>query len=272
MTPRRILLTFGSLCLLGVGPVLGQDTPATVASAAPATVPPKRMLYYDAQGRQVATAEKAEHREEMVYRDSIGGNLRIYYPSGSLRRLVPYLHFGRGVKYGMETSFYETGEVKSRCPYQVEQMGPSEQFYRNGQLRFRQAFGVGPDGKTLLGQAFLADGKPAPEGRRASEKMPSLKGTGSSGSDNNAIVEAVMRQVRYPMEALRAQVTGQVFVSFVVDDAGFVRDAQIQLSPSPLLNAAALKAVAALGRFTPGEIDGDTVDVSFTVPITFSIQ
>jgi len=275
---RLVLIISILLGLLAAGSVLGQDAPAIRTGAVPGAVPvsselpPKSVFYYDAQGRPVATAEKAEHREEMVYRDSIGGNLRIYYPSGNLRRLVSYLHFGRGLKYGTETSFYETGEVKSRCPYKVEQTGPYEQFFRNGQLRFRQSFGVAPDGHALPGAAFASDGKPVPEGRRATEKMPALRGAGRLGSDNSAIVEAVMRQLRYPAEALRAQVTGRVFVSFMVDDTGFVRDAHILRSPSPLLNAAALKAVASLARFTPGEVDGDTADVFYTIPITFSIQ
>ena len=271
MTSRHILLLFGSVCLWGAGPVLGQGMPAPVATTT-AIVPPKRVLYYDAQGRQVAAADKAEHREELVYRDSIGGNLRIYYPSGSLRRLVPYLHFGRGIKYGMETSFYESGEVKSRCPYKVEQAGPSEQFYRNGQLRFRQVMGVGTDGKALPVQAFRPDGTPATDQDAHTEKMPLLKGSNGKESNNAAIVVAVQMRTIYPVAALRVQASGQVLVSFMVDDAGFVRDTHIVSSPGPYFNATVLQAVAGLGRFTPGEVDGDTVDVSYLIPITFSIR
>ena len=58
----------------------------------------------------------------------------------------------------------------------------------------------------------------------------------------------------------------------MVDDAGFIRDTHIVSSPGPYFNATVLQAVARLGRFTPGEVDGDTVDVSYLIPITFSIR
>ena len=98
--------------------------------------------------------------------------------------------------------------------------------------------------------------------------MPLLNGVGG----NAALVAAVQRRTTYPRQALQQQLSGQVLVSFLVDDAGFIRDAQIELTPSPVFNATVLQAVAALGRLTPGEADGETVDVFYTLPITFMIR
>ena len=55
------------------------------------------------------------------------------------------------------------------------------------------------------------------------------------------------------MEALRAQKTGKVFVSFMVDEVGFVRNIRIVKTPSLLFNQAVVAAVASLGRLNPGE-------------------
>ncbi|MBU6121805.1 energy transducer TonB [Hymenobacter siberiensis] len=257
--------------LLGAGLALGQTSPTSATGptreSALGAIPPKRVSYIGAKGQKVASAEKADHREELVYRDSIGGNLRVYYPSGNLRRVVPYLHFGRGVKYGVETSFYETGEVKSRCEYRVLPVGAYEQFYRDGKIRSRIYLAGDSTGKAVNSEGYLPDGTPATESTAVPEKMPTYRGGGS-----DAIVAAIQQGVRYPAAALRAQVQGRVFVNFMVDDAGFIRNSQIVTSPSPLLNATVLQSVASLGRLTPGEISGDTVDVFFTVPITFSIQ
>ena len=102
-------------------------------ATATAALSPTRMLYFDAKGRQVATGDGADHREEMLYRYSVGGNVRIYYPSGKLRRLVPYAHFRYGIKYGAETGFFEIGEIKSRCEFNPDgSVGYYAQFYRNG--------------------------------------------------------------------------------------------------------------------------------------------
>jgi periplasmic protein TonB len=248
---------------LGVASAAGQAAAVVPVAAAPAT----RLRYFNAAGKEVAKAAEADHREDQIFRDSVGGTVRIYYPSGKLRRIEPYLHFDYGIKYGAVTSFYETGEVKSRCQYNREgPVGYYVQYYRTGQVRFRnpQGLDLPLDAKS---EAFGPDDQPYPEGHvDPKDKMPTLKG----GEQN--IVAAVQRAVRYPIAALRAQAMGQVFVSFMVDDAGFVRNVQIVSSPSPLLNPAVLTAVASLGRFVPGAHGGDPVDVFFTLPITFSIQ
>ena len=142
-------------------------------ATATAALPSTRILHFDAKGQQVATGEVADHREEMLYRDSVGGYIRIDYPSGKLRRLVPYAHFLYGIKYGAETSFYETGEIKSRCEFNLD--GPSgyyTQFYRNGKLHSRILLGNDLL-KNTKGEAFGPDGQPQ-EFSPLVEKMPTL--------------------------------------------------------------------------------------------------
>lgn len=255
------LLAGVALGLFGVGPAVGQDVPAAPA----VTVP--QIQYVNAEGKFVANAENADHREEQVYRDSVGGTIRIYYPSGKLRRMVPYINFKKGLRYGAETSFYETGEVKSRCVHSLRgPVGYYTNYYRSGQVRSRLPVGIDLplDAK---GEAFGPDGQPfTAEQAVSTDKMPTLK------NGDQHLVVAVQKALRYPAAALRAQAVGQVLVSFMVDDQGFVRDAQIVSSPSPLLSPAVLEAVAALGRLSPGQQAGETVDVFCMLPITFSIH
>jgi protein TonB len=240
--------------------------PANTPSDTPLALPATKTFYFNRKGQQIAPTDSVDHREELVYRDSIGGNVRIYYPSGKLRRIISYLHFGRGIKYGAESSFYETGELKSHCEYNLQGLvGAYEQFYRSGQVRMRTSLTGGLLGKGQ-GELYGPDGKPAEE-NPAQDKLPSLGAGGSA-----AIVAAVQRGVRYPVEALRARATGQVLVTFMVDDAGFVRNVQILKSASPLFNMTVLQAVAALGRLTPGQMGGEPIDVFFTVPVTFAIR
>ena len=258
-------LPCAAISLLLAQPAASQSAPPV--AVATAAKPASRILYFDAKGKIMASAEGADHREEMVYRDSVGGTVRIYYPSGKLRRVVPYAHFAYGVKYGAETGFYETGEIKSRCEFNLDgPVGYHQQFYRNGKLRSRIPVGEDlPNGTKA--EAFGADGQPQ-EFSHEVEKMPMLQGrTGSA-----AILAVVQQGVRYPAEALRAQLSGRVFVAFMVDDAGFVRNVRIISTPSPVFNQTVLASVASLGRLTPGEQAGDTVDVFYTIPITFDIR
>ncbi|UOQ95973.1 TonB family protein [Hymenobacter sp. 5317J-9] len=262
------LLALATCFFALVCPAVAQQSPVD-AVAKTATVPATKTLYFDAQGRQIASAEGADHREDVIYRDSVGGTVRVYYPSGKLRRVVPYVHFAYGIKYGSETSFYETGELKSRCDYKGEgPVGYYQQYYRSGNVRYRTPLGKDLP-KDAKGGAFGPDGQALTDAYSKEHlKMPTMRGGGGSA----AIVQAVQLAVRYPVEALRSQITGKVFVGFMVDDCGFVRDVRIVKSPSPVFNATVMAAVASLGRLTPGEYDGETADLFFTVPITFTIR
>lgn len=251
------------LCTLATGTAVAQASP-TPTETAPA-VPASRVSYYNAQGRPVARADSADHREEMVFQGPAGGQLRIYYPSGRLRREVAYLDFSQRTKQGPETSYYETGEVKSRCRYLNDV--PVEayvQYYRNGNVRCRMNVKSGFFGNS--GAAFAPDGKPLKYDLQTQVK-PTLNGGG-----DQAIMAAVNSHVSYPPEALLQQKTGRVFATFLVDDAGFVRNARILKSSSPLFNAVVLDAVWALGRFEPGKMSGEPVDIFFTIPVSFKLQ
>ncbi|MGI4874573.1 MAG: TonB family protein [Janthinobacterium lividum] len=258
-----IVLATLSIVLLRAHP--GHSQLSSIAASSP-QLPATRTLYFDAKGRLLPSADSADHREQVVYRDSIGGTVRVYYPSGKLRRVVPYLHFARGIKYGAECGFYETGELKSRYEYGPNgPVGPVVQYYRSGQVRLRTspADEAHPQG---LSEAFSPEGQPLVL-TLDQQQMPTLNGGGPA-----AIVEAIQRRVRYPVEALRAHAMGKVFVTFLVDDAGFIRNVRIVKTASPLFNMTVLQAVASLGRLTPGAMAGEPIDVAFTMPVTFAMQ
>ena len=240
-----------------------QSLAASVATGS--VVPVTQIHYYNAKGRLAVSADSAEHREEMIFRDQLGGQLRVYYPSGQLRREAVYLDFGRRIKQGNETSYYETGEVKSRCRYENDV--PVEayvQYYRNGNVRCRMNVKNGFFGNT--GAAFTPDGKPMKY-----DLLNQMKPTLNGGGDL-VIAMAVQRNVSYPPEALLLQKSGRVFATFLVDDAGFVRNVRILKTPSPLFSATVLNAVWALSRFEPGKISGEPIDVFFTIPVSFKLQ
>jgi periplasmic protein TonB len=264
-TLMRLFTQVASVCLLAaVAHPAGAQAPAQDPGATGA-LPASRISYYNNQGRSVASTDSAEHREEMVFQSPAGGQLRIYYPSGKLRREVAYLDFSQRIKQGTETSYYETGEVKSRCRYQNDvPVEPYLQYYRTGQVRCRMNVKSGFFGSS--GAAFTPDGKSLKYDLQTQQK-PTLNGGG-----DQVIVAAVSSRVSYPPEALQLQKTGRVFATFLVDDAGFVRNARILKSPSPLFNATVLNAVGSLGRFEPGKMSGEPVDVLFTVPVSFKLQ
>ena len=78
--------------------------------------------------------------------------------------------------------------------------------------------------------------------------------------------------VRYPVQAQEKGIQGKVFVSFVVDKKGSVKDVKIARGADPLLDAEALRVVNSFPHWIPGKEKGKKVAVQYTVPINFRLQ
>ncbi|MCD6566138.1 MAG: M56 family metallopeptidase [Bacteroidales bacterium] len=82
----------------------------------------------------------------------------------------------------------------------------------------------------------------------------------------------VMYNLSYPEEAAKKGINGKVFVQFVVDKNGDVKNVEIEKGADPLLNAEAIRVVKSSPRWIPGKQRGQVVNVAFTFPIMFVLQ
>ncbi len=98
------------------------------------------------------------------------------------------------------------------------------------------------------------------------EQMPEYPG------GNGAILQSLAQNVKYPKEALRYRIQGKVYVKFVVDETGHVVDPVVLRGIGSGCDAAAVRAVQGLARFTPGRQNGVPVKVYYNVPIAFTIR
>jgi TonB family protein len=122
-------------------------------------------------------------------------------------------------------------------------------------------------GKEISAECYSETGTPVPCAEyQYVEKMPVYPG------GQQALLQYVVSTTRYPREALKKNQQGRVFVTFVVDETGYVRYARIKKGVSPELDAEALRVMNGLARFEPAQQNGETVPVHFTVPVTFAIK
>jgi len=98
------------------------------------------------------------------------------------------------------------------------------------------------------------------------EEMPEFPG------GELALRKAIAWAIKYPAEAQRDGVQGKVYVNFVVDSAGKVRNARVVRGVAPSLDQEAIRVVSSLPDWTPGKQRGEAVAVSYTVPISFVLQ
>lgn len=98
------------------------------------------------------------------------------------------------------------------------------------------------------------------------EQMPVFPG----GQD--ALLAAIQKGATYPALALRNQIEGKVFISFVVGPDGAVTDVKVQKGIGGGCDESAVASVKKLPKFSPGKQNGRAVSVSYTVPVTFAIK
>jgi periplasmic protein TonB len=86
-----------------------------------------------------------------------------------------------------------------------------------------------------------------------------------------ACAEFIDQHVVYPEAAKEEGLQGRVLVSFVVYCDGSVRDVTVIKSVSPELDQEALRIFSLMPPWTPGTIDGQTVQAKYTFPVSFSL-
>ena len=82
----------------------------------------------------------------------------------------------------------------------------------------------------------------------------------------------LLSDIKYPKEAIEANITGKVFVQFVIEKDGSITNAKIARSASTLLDAEALRIVNNMPQWIPGKQRGKAVRVAYTLPISFSLE
>mgnify|MGYP006153523637 FL=1 len=98
------------------------------------------------------------------------------------------------------------------------------------------------------------------------ENMPLFPG-GDLG-----LMKFIQKNVKYPAIAKEYNITGKVYVSFIVDRQGKVTNVKIVRGVDKNLDAEALRVVSSLPRYTPGKQRGKAVRVMFTIPINFTLN
>lgn len=238
---------------------------AAAPAAAQSAAPPIRYEWLDSNHAVISTATGAHYRRETEYADSVRGVVREFTLIGQLLSQSHFDNLRLHTLDGVSESWWPGGQLRMREEYaRGKRVGELRLYYASGQLKRRAQYG---STGTSTGECFGPDGKPVPFFEY--EIMPRYS-RGDGGFV--AIVQAISSNVKYPRDALKANVQGQVFIKFAVNKLGKVADIEVAKGVFPSLDQAAMQAVRELHAFTPGQQDGETVAVSFTVPITFRVQ
>lgn len=87
-----------------------------------------------------------------------------------------------------------------------------------------------------------------------------------------ALSQYLGKNIRYPAAAQRANVSGRVFVSFVVNTDGSIQDVSVLKGLGFGTDEEAIRVVKSMPKWKPGKQSGRPVRVKFNLPINFTLE
>ena len=88
----------------------------------------------------------------------------------------------------------------------------------------------------------------------------------------SALSQFLSKNIRYPAAAQRANVSGRVFVSFVVNTDGSIQDVQTLKGLGFGTDEEAVRVVKSMPKWRSGKQSGRPVRVKFSLPINFTLE
>ena len=98
------------------------------------------------------------------------------------------------------------------------------------------------------------------------EVMPEFKG----GIEK--MFEYLGKNIKYPNRARNAGIQGKVYVSFVVNKKGEIKDVKVLRGVNELIDAEAIRVVKGMPNWIPGIQSGNPVSVRYNLPISFTLR
>ena len=180
-----------------------------------------------------------------------------------LTQVIPPMHDAQVLAARVVLLQASPGDVEAAIAYGTSPGGQ----YLNAAIREGMLAAIAPDVGPWMNRMFEAL-----EAQQAAAPLPT-DGVYDRVDQEPVMIgglEGLMGRVVYPEAARRAAIEGTVYIQFVVDEAGGVRDAVVLRSPDTDLSAAALAAVRA-SQFAPGRHQGQAVRVRYRIPIRFTL-
>ena len=78
--------------------------------------------------------------------------------------------------------------------------------------------------------------------------------------------------VKYPIDATKNKIEGRVLVTLVVEHDGSISNVNVANSVYPSLDKESIRVVSGMPKWIPGKVNGKTVRVKYTIPITFRLN
>lgn len=87
-----------------------------------------------------------------------------------------------------------------------------------------------------------------------------------------ALMDFVGKNVKYPEQAKEKEISGRVFIGFVIEKDGSVSNVKVLRGIGGGCDEEAVRVIKAMPKWTPGKLKGQPVRVSYQIPINFKLD
>ncbi len=98
------------------------------------------------------------------------------------------------------------------------------------------------------------------------EEMPQFPG------GENAMLKYLSNNIKYPVDAREANITGVVYLSFIVDKEGEIKNIEILRGIGGGCEEEAIRVVKKMNKWKPGKQNGQAVNVQYKLPVSFILR
>lgn len=130
-----------------------------------------------------------------------------------------------------------------------------------------QAISSGSSGFTILDPYSYYEAAPQEETSKVVKQMPEYPG------GQEAMIQFMVENIKFPAAARKEGISGTVYVTFVVDNSGIVKDVKVLRGIGGGCDEEALRVVNAMPHWKPGiNKEGKAVNVQMNLPVKFKLE
>ncbi len=245
-------------------------------------------VFYDKQWKETVQTKAAYFR--IWHKENKNAIVKVedYYAAGQLQMTGQFLSKKMKTKIGEFIWYHKNGFKKCQVFYvKGKKDGNVTEWFKSGNINYTGSYSKGKktgewlyyfDGtKKCASLQYVKDKKQSEQywgenGKVVEDvKDANVRATYKGGEE--ALRSVIKNNVKYPEGAQHSGIQGRVYVTFVIDTIGNMKDIKIAKSVSVLLDMEALRVVNLLQHnWTPGKKFNRWVDYSFTVPINFVLR
>jgi protein TonB len=213
------------------------------------------VLTCDLPGNVLQSIEYSSLSEKVRHGESI-----VYYVNSAQKRLVQT--YQNNIESGSFEYYFNDGSIQARGYKKNGKLTDSlVSFYPNGSLKRSERY---MEGELIGGNCFDSIGNITPFYPFESEaEFP---------GGNKGLMAFIQNNLIYPSDAIELNISGRVYVRFVVDSLGNVSNIEIEKGVSHSIDQEVIRVVQIMPKWKPGTFDGESGPTVFRLPVNFELD